>query len=194
MSTETLSQTIGAGAVIQFGGGNNFLILASTSAVDVTAVRLGAAGSRIVLKGALQGFSFKSEDGGGFDLLEVASAAAQNITFVVGDDDVSYPSTVNVAGTVNTVPAPATAVVDQAHATTINGQAALFPQNVSRKRITVFSSPANAANPFVYLRPAGGANNIGTISPGQFLEFDGTYGLDSFATAAGDLLYLFEES
>lgn len=193
MSTETLTQTIGAGATIEFGGGTNFLILASTSAVNIVAVKLGSANSRIVLNGALQGFSFQSAEGESFDLLQVTSAAAQNVTFVVGNDDVSYPSTVNIAGTVNTAALPAAAVTDTPPVVTVGSvQTALFPQNVSRRRITAQADPGNAGT--VFFRAHGGANNIGFIVAGQSWEFDATYAVDYFDTVANDKIYLLEES
>lgn len=193
MSTETLTQTIGVGATIEFGGGTNFLILTSTGPVDVTAIRLGSSSSRIVLRGALQGFNFKSEDGQGFDLLQVTSATAQNVTFVVGNDDVSYPSTVNVAGSVNTIPQPASAAIDQGPVVTVaNVQTALFPENVSRKRITAQADTNNVGT--VFFRVNGGTGkNVGFIAPGQSWEFDGTYAIDYFDASAGDKVYLFEE-
>lgn len=192
MTTETLSQTIGAGGTVQFGSGTNFLILASSSAVNIVAIRLGSAASRIILNGALQGFQFQSEDGGGFDLLEVTSAAAQSVTFVVGDDDVSYPSTVNIAGNVNSQSVPASAVSNLAPVVTAVGQAALFPQNVLRRRITVFSDPANVGA-VIFFRGSGLGNNLGFVTPGQSIEFDATYAIDYDATIANDKLYLLEE-
>lgn len=196
MSTETLTQTLVANTPVQFGAGTNFLVLGATAPLTIQAVQIGNSNKNRLFAGVLQGFSFKADDAGdGFDLLQVTSATAQTITLVVGDDDVSYPSTVNVAGSVQSVQVPAVAVADQAPVVTVaNAQTALFPQNVNRRRITVFSDPTNAANAVIYLLAHGGANHLGCIVPGQSLEFDATYGVDYFCAAAGDTLYLWEES
>lgn len=195
MSTETLSQQLAAGQTAQFGAGTNFLVLTSSAPLSIQAIQLGNSNKNREFSGVLQGFSFKADSADdGFDLLEVTSATAQSITLVVGNDDVAYPSTVTVAGEVQSLQVPAASVTDQAAQVTAAGQAALFPQNVARRRITVFSDPANNKNAAVYFRAAGKANNLGFIVPGQSVEFDGTYAVDYDAAAAGDTLYLLEES
>lgn len=194
MSTETLPQALQAGVTAQFGAGTNFLIFSSAAAVNVVAVQLGSSNKRIILNGCLEGFSYDGTNDGGFTLLEVTSAVDQpDFVIVVGDDKVSYPATVTVAGNVSTEELPAASLTDQAPVVTAVGQAALFPANASRRRITVFSDPKNANNQVIYLRAAGKANNLGCITPGQSVEVKGTYAVDYDAAAAGDSLYLMEE-
>lgn len=193
VSTETLPQALQAGIVAQFGAGTKLLILAASAPVNIVAIQIGSSNKRIVLSGAQQGFKYDGSQDGGFDLLQVTSAVDQaGFVIVVGDDDVSYPNAVQITGGSVTV-APATGVVDQAPVLTIAGQTALFAANGARKRITVFSDPANANNAVVYIRAAGKTNNLGFMTPGQSLEFDGTYAADVDAAVAGDSLYLFEE-
>ncbi len=195
MSTETLPQALKAGVTAQFGAGTNFLIFSSSAAVNAVAVQLGSSNKRIILNGCLEGFSYDGTNDGGFTLLEVTSAVDQpDFVIVVGDDKVSYPAAVTVSGDVSTVAKPAAALTDLAPVVTVAAaQTALFAANAARRRITVFSDPANA-NQAIYLRKAGGANDLGFVVPGQSVELDGTYGVDYYAAAAGDKLYLMEES
>ena len=195
MSTETLPQGLKADVVAQFGAGTKFLILTASAAVNVLAVQLGSSNKRIVLNGCQEGFTYDGSNDGGFDLLQVMSAVDQpGFVIVVGDDDVSYPNAVNITGgTVNSQEVPASTVADQVAVESMNGQKALFPVNLARRRITVFSDPTNAANTVIYLRAPGKANDLACIVPGQSLQFEGTYGLDCSAGAANDWLYLFEE-
>jgi hypothetical protein len=195
MSTETLPQALQAGVAAQFGAGTNFLIFSSAAAVNVVAVQLGSANKRIILNGCLEGFSYDGTNDGGFTLLEVTSAVDQpDFVIVVGDDKVSYPATVTVSGDVSTIDKPAETLTDTPAVVTAAGQAALFAANAARRRITIFSDPKNVANQVIYLRKTGGANNLGCITPGQSVQFDGTYGVDYDAAAAGDSLYVMEES
>lgn len=193
MSTENLTQSIGAGATVTFGAGTQFLVAASTANVDIKAVKIGDSSKNVVFKGVPAGFKYTAQkDSPGFDLLQVTSATAQNVTLAVGTDDVSFSNAVTVSGSVATQDTPATVITGATKVTAVTGGAALVAANLSRRRVTIFSDPANVAA-VVYIRVAGGAR-LGFLTPGQSLQFNGTYALDYEATAAADNLYIAEET
>lgn len=192
MSTETLTQAIGAGATVRFGAGTQFLVAAAASNIDIKAVKLGDSSQNKKFLGTPAGFKFTARDAG-FDYLEVTSAAAQNVTLTVGTDDVSFSNQVTVAGNVSTAELPASAIsTPGAKVTVVTAGAALVAANLARRRVTISSDPNNVAA-VIYVRVSGGAR-IDFVMPGTKIEFRGTYALDYEATAAGDTLYISEES
>lgn len=138
----------------------------------------------------------------GWENAVLGGVSGQFISYVYGDEVVApqditdiLSQIATISGNVVTQINPAATVADDAAVNpTLAGQHALFASNGGRRRITVFSDPANAGDATIYLRKGGGANDIGFIVPGVFIEFDGTYALDYRAPIGGDKLYLFEES
>lgn len=195
MSTETLTQTLQANIPAIFGAGTQFLVLSSSAPLKITATQIGNSNKSRVFSGVLEGFKFSADSlDDGFSTLTVLSTVAQNLTIVVGDDDVSYPSTVTVAGNVNTQELPAVALTDIAPVACPNAaQTAVVAQNVSRRRVTLSIDPAAVG--VVYARKSGGANNLLPMQPGMSYEFRGTYGLDvRNDTGAAVNVYPLEES
>jgi hypothetical protein len=139
------------------------------------------------------GFKFTADDAGdGFSILEVTSSVPQTFTIALGDDDVSFSNAVTVSGNVSTQDLPATAITGATKTTIVTAGAALVAANLARRRVTIFSDPANVGA-VVYIRVAGGAR-LGAITPGQLLQFNGTYALDYEDATAGDNLYIAEET
>ena len=195
MSTETLNQTLQANVPATFGAGTQFLILASSAPLTINATQIGNSNKSRVFSGVLQGFKFAADSSDdGFSTLTVLSAVAQNLTIVVGDDDVSYPSTVTVAGNVSSVILPAVALTDTAPVACANAaQTAVVPQNVGRRRVTLSVDPAAGAA--VYARKTAGTKNLLPMLPGMSYEFDGTYGIDvRNDSGAAVNVYVLEES
>lgn len=194
MSTENLTQAVAAGATVVFGAGTQFVVSQASAAIDIKAVKIGDSSKNVSFKNVPAGFKFTAaDDSPGFDLLQVTSATAQNVTLAVGTDDVSFSNAVTVTGNVLVQDSPASAMASTAPKVTAAATAALVAQNVSRRRITISSDPSNVANTVIYIRAQGG-NRIGFVVPGTSQQFVGTYALDYEAAAAGDTLYIAEES
>ena len=194
MSTETLTQEIAAGGTAVFGQGTQFLIVAASGPLTVTALQQGNSNSRRVFTGVVQGFRFKAPAGDGFDTLQVTSASAQTVTFAVGDDDVEFSSAVTVTNIPAVQVQPAAALTDSAPVSVAAGaQAAVVPANLNRRRVTLTPDPG--AGGTVYARATGGANDLIPLAPGQSYQFDGTYGVDvRNPTAAAVNIYRAEET
>jgi hypothetical protein len=196
VSTENLTQAIGAGATVQFGAGTQFLVAAAAAVITIKAVKLGDSSKNVLFTNVPAGFKYTAaDDSPGFDLLQVTSATAQNVTLAVGTDDVSFSNQVTVSGNVSTQDLPATAVAGSTKVTanTAGVGASLVAANLSRRRLTVSWDPATAGNTVIYVRVAGGAR-LGFLTPGQSLQFNGTYALDYEAAVAGDNLLIAEET
>lgn len=196
MSTETLTQAIGAGATVQFGAGTQFLIVTAAASVTVKAIKLGSSNKNRVFSNVPAGFKFTADSpDDGFDYLQVTSASAQNVTLAVGTDDVTYSNNVTVSGSVSTVETPAGTLTDAAPVVCNTGAAtAVVAQNLNRKRVTLSVDPAFAAGT-VYARKTGGTNNLLPLSPGMSYEFAGTYGIDvRNDTGTNATVYVMEEA
>lgn len=193
MSTKSYTQTIQAGGTAQFPAGSVFLILQATAALNIVATTLGNAAADTEFVGVGAGFKFKAAEGDSFSLLNVTSATAQNVTIVVGDDDVEFSNAVTVTGVALTQDQPSAALVDNPPVSCLaTTQAALIAGNPSRRRVTVSSPPTNTLT--VFLRKSGGANDLLPVAPGAVIEIRGTMALDYHnAGASAQTLYLFEE-
>jgi len=198
MSTEVLTQSIGAGATVEFGSGTQFLVVAASSPISIKAVSLGSANKNRVFTGIPAGFKFTADSpDDGFDLLYVTSAAAQNVTLAVGTDDVTYSNSVTVSGNVSTEELPSAALTDQAPVACPNAaQTNVVPVNTGRRRLLLTIDPTNTAAPgTLFFRAAGGANDLVPAQPGMSYPFNGTYGVDlRNASGAAVNVYRSEES
>jgi hypothetical protein len=193
MSTEVLTQTLTAGVKATFGSGLVFLIASATAPVNIVATQIGNSNKTRRFTGVPAGFKFTADDAGdGFSTLEVTSSVGQVFTIAVGDDDISFSNAVTVSGNVSTQDLPASAITGATKVTVVTAGAALVAANLARRRVTIFSDPANAGA-VVYVRVSGGAR-LGFLTPGQVLQFNGTYALDYEDATAGDNLYIAEES
>lgn len=194
MSARNYSQTLGAGETITLPAGRYFYVRTALTAIDV--VSEGNPGSPARFIGISAGAKFGPvSEGRGWKKLKVTSALAQSIEIVISDDgDFEISSSVTVAGSVLTSEAPASSVTDLPAVSRLNAtQGALIAANVTRKRITVTASSANAGICFV--RAVGGANNLAELAPGMSWQFKGTYALEvRNDTGAAANFYLFEEN
>jgi len=198
MSTEVLTQAIGAGATVQFGAGTQFLVVAAASAISIKAVSLGSSNKNRVFTGIPAGFKFTADTpDDGFDLLYVTSAAAQNVTLAVGTDDVTYSNSVTVSGNVSTEELAASALTDAAPVACPTGALTpVVPVNASRRRLLLTIDPTSVAAPgTLFWRAAGGANNLTPAQPGMSYPFNGTYGVSLENTSGASVnVYIQEES
>jgi len=198
VSSEVLTQALQAGVMATFPQGRIFNILsAAAGPLTLQAVQAGGTASKVrTFNNVPAGSKFTAKEGDGWTYLRVTSAVNQNVTIFVGDDDMSFNNAVTITGTAATEELPAAALSDLIPVLTVAAtQAALFPANAARRRITIFSKPTNAGDVGgLELRKAGGLNTLAYLTPGESLTFVGTYGVDYKATAGGDTIALCEES
>lgn len=198
MTSEVLTQSVVAGTPATFGSGRVFNLLQASNPVSITletkSTRGGQtnvrkftnipAGSKFTLRPGDQDWTF----------LRLSSAVNQSVTLFVGDDDMTFSNAVTVTGVAVVSINPSSTVADQAPINpTVTGQHTLIAANATRKRVTVYADPTNTAT--VYIRTAGGGNDLAFIQAGTYEEFDTLVGLDyRDPSAGGQKLYLFEES
>lgn len=181
MSTEVLTQAIGAGATVQFGAGSQFLVVQASAPISIKAVTLGSSNKNRVFTGIPAGFKFTADSpDDGFDLLYVTSSSAQSVTLAVGTDDVTYSNSVTVSGNVSTEELAAAALTDQAPVACPSGaQTAVAPVNGSRRRLLLTIDPTSLAAPgTLFFRCSSGSNDLVPAQPGMSYPFNGTYGVD----------------
>lgn len=198
MSSEVLTQAVGPAAPAAFGQGRIFnLLSAPGGAVSLVCDRRSPLGGQTQprnFKNVPAGTKYTADRGDEWTYLRLTSASIQQIVIFIGDEDVQFNNAVTVTGTAAVTVTPSTAITDTPAKVVAINQNVLFAANAARRRITVYSDPNNAANTKIFFRTAGGANNIGFITPGTYQEFDTVVGLDTFAAVGGDTLYLLEES
>jgi hypothetical protein len=198
MSTEVLSQTLGAGGKATFGSGTQFLVVTAANPISIVARSIGNSNKNRVFTNIPAGFKFTADDAlGGFDTLEVTSASAQVVTLAVGTDDVSYSNNVTISGTATTSELPAAVLANTAPVAAANAaQTVIVPANGARRRVTLTIDPASTAVPgTIFFRSAGGTQNLIPGQPGLSYPFAGTYGVD-FRNDSGAAVnvYIAEES
>ncbi len=199
MSSEVLNFSPGPGATAVGGQGRIWNLLSApggnvTITCDVRSFKGGQTQPR-VFKNVPPGTKFTAKDGESWTYLRIDSAVLQNISIFIGDEDLQFNNAVTVTGLAAVAVQPSSTITDTpATNPTVAGQHALFAANATRRRITVYSDPANAGDSVIFFRKGGGANNIGFIVPGTYEEFDTVAAVDYQCTNGGDKLYLFEES
>ena len=198
MSTEVLSQTLGAGGKGIFGSGSQFLIVQAANPITVVAKSIGNSNKNRVFSNVPAGFKFTADDPlDGFDTLEVTSASAQTVILAVGTDDVSYSNNVTISGTATTSELPASTLADNAPVACANAAATqVVPANGARRRVTLTVDPTSAmAVGTAFFRVHGGAQNLMPAQPGLSYPFAGTYGVDlRNDSGAAVTVYIVEES
>lgn len=99
-----------------------------------------------------------------------------------------------IAGSVSVIDAPTVAISDTAPVTVPDSvQTAVVPVSLTRRKVTL-TVDTNTAG-VVYLRSAGGANNLAEIQPGIMYPFATRAGIDAYQETGGDaIIYIFEES
>lgn len=183
MSTEVLTQQVGAGQTVTFGSGSQFLVVAAGANINVIARTLGSSNKNRTFTGIPAGFKFTADTpDDGFDLLFVTNPSGTpiSVTLSVGSDDVTYSNSVTVQGTVATAELAAGTLTDQAPVACATGaQTAVVAANVNRRRLLLTIDPTSAAAPgTLFFRSTAGANNLVPAQPGMSYPFNGTYGVD----------------
>jgi hypothetical protein len=184
---------------LERGPGNFLLFVSSLANVNVTLIYDGVRETFTGING-----SFIIRRVKPWQNLRIDGPIGTVVTYYYGTEDVDRDETdirqnvAVLAGVSATADQPANTVASTAPVVTAAGGAnhQLFPQNLARRRMTVFLDPNSPCT--VYLRTTGGANNIAYIQPGQYLQFTGFYGIDYsdtlLAAAGGNTFYLFEET
>jgi hypothetical protein len=136
----------------------------------------------------------------GWSQCQLWGTPASTITYFYGDEVVAPQDITDILSQIATI--SGNVVVQQAPSATIAALAplntalivngSLFAQTPGRRRITIFSDPANAG--VVYLVDPTGADKVGFIQPGTFIEFDTTSALNYTDPVGGNLIYFLQES
>lgn len=196
------TETIPANGIVKLGPANFIFILSVSSGsievdLDTIGVASGNPGTE-KFSGIVGGLQLSRVKRWGTGTL--TGTVGASVTFWYGYTDVREDNTIFsqqiaiIAGVTAVAISPAASVTDTVAVVTVTpAQTALFPANLARRRITVFSDPANVGA-VIYFRKSGGVNNVAFVVPGMSVEFDGTYGIDYQTATANDKLYLFEES
>jgi hypothetical protein len=199
VSSEVLTYTCGPGQTAVGSQGRIWNLLNApggpvTISADTRAVGGGQSPQRI-FKSVPPGTKFTAAAGEKWTYLRIDSIVLQTITIFIGDEDLQFNNAVTITGLAAVAMQPSSAISETAPINpTAAGQHALFAANAARRRITVYSDPANAGDATIFLRKAGGVNDIGFITPGTFQELDTLAGVDYRAPIGGDKLYIFEEA
>lgn len=197
MTSEVLTQSVTAGNVATFGRGRVFNILQASSPVNITLETKSTKGGQTQVRkftnipaGSKFSLRVGEED---WTFLRLTSSVNQSVTLFVGDDDMTFSNAVTVTGVAVVSINPSSTVADTASISTTTGQHSLFAANATRKRVTVYADPTNTAT--VFLRIAGGGNDIGFIQAGTYEEFETLVGYDyRDPSAGGQKLYITDES
>lgn len=194
MTTEVLAASLTAGQQYTFGQGRIWYVKSATSPITITAEQAGTGSKIRKFINVAAGFKFTADAGDGWTYLRVISALSQNVELVIGDDDVEVSNAVTVNGSVTTIESPATLVTDAAPVVCPTAAlTAIVPINGTRRRVSLSADALNTGT--VYVRTAGGANNLYPLAPGLSVEFDGTYAMSvRNDTGANATIYIFEES
>jgi hypothetical protein len=198
---DTRTEQIPATGVVNLGNANFLFVISATGAVSFKLKRQGLArgANQENYTGITAGLQVARTQR--WDFCDVTGTPGVTVTFIYGYTDIREDVTLFnqqiavISGVTAVATQPSATITDTAPISpTVAGQHALVPQNLARRRVTIFSDPANVGDTAIFLRKAGGANNLGFIVPGTYEEFDTTAGLDYQCTNGGDKLYIFEES
>lgn len=196
MALNQQSAQIPVSGTYRLPAANFFFLIAASANVAVT---LSVGGQTEIFQSAIAGLKLKRLKR--WDYIDIAAPAGTTINYLIGytavqaDDTDIQQALATIAGTVAVAALPSSTIADDAPISpTVAGQHVLFAANLGRRRITVWSDPANAGDATIFLRKTGGANDIGFITPGIFIEFDTIAGMDYRAPIGGDKLYLMEET
>ena len=177
MSAQKFTFSVGAGSVTRLPAGRYFMILAATSAIDVTAE--GNPGSPLRFIGIGAGTKFGPVgEGEGWRQLLISSAGAQNLEVVISDDGLfDLANTVTIAGVPNVSIQPASAIASPAADVITTGAALAVGANLSRKVITISSLSTGTGSVFIQATGAGAGRGI-ELQPGQSVALTNTSAFD----------------
>lgn len=181
MTSEVLSQAVGAGATITFGQGRIFNLLQAASPVTIVLETKNSSkpGQTRIRKfvNIPAGSKFTAKENEEWTFLKLTSAAAQNVTLFVGDDDMTFSNAVTVTGV---------AVVSVTPATTINSPVASIlagntldatgvPVNLARKWVTVYNLQASLGP--IRVSDSGATGRGEEVAPGTSKQWNNTSAL-----------------
>lgn len=200
MTSEVLTQAIGAGATVTFGQGRIFNLLSAPGGpVTVIAERktLTKAGQSQIRKfvNIPAGSKFTADKGDEWTFLRVTSATAQTIQLFVGDEDMQFNNAVTVTGVASVQVSPSS-VINSPAATPLGGNTTDgtgVPANAGRRRVTVYNLAASAGP--IRVSDTGATGRGFEVAPGGFAEVDTLSALGIRCdTAQGATWGYFEES
>jgi hypothetical protein len=198
MTSEVLTQTVGAGGTVTFGRGRIFNLLQAASPVTIVLEGKSVTGGQTAIRKFINipaGSKFTGKAGEEWTFLRLTSAAAQNVTMFVGDDDMSFNNAVTVTG-VAVVAITPSSIINSPVASVLGGNATDgtgVPANAGRKRVTVYNLQASLGA--IRVSDTGVTGRGPEIAPGTFAEFDTTAALGIRCdTANGATWGYFEES
>lgn len=194
-SVDSRTQVVDATGQIRLANANFFFMITATAAITVVFSRGGSSETYAAAQAGLQIGRVKP-----WDYAFITAAPGTSVTFFYGyanlrEDVTDFRQAIaTISGITPVSISPSATIADKPKVTTVAGQHALFAANVLRRRITVWSVPSNVGDTVIFFRTVAGANSIGFITAGLFIEFDTTAGLDYICTNGGDDLLLFEET
>lgn len=196
MALNQQTALIPASGTVRLSAGNFFFLITASGAV---AVILSSGGQTEPFTAAIAGLKLKRLKK--WDYIDITGAPGVTVSYLIGysaiqaDDTDIQQALATIAGTVAVVAQPSSVINDTAPINpTAAGQHNLFGVGLTRRRVTIYSDPANVGDATIFFRTIGGANDIGFITPGTFQEFDTTQGLDYRAPNGGDKLYIMGEA
>jgi len=198
MTSEVLTQAVGAGATVTFGRGRIFNLLQAASPVTIVLEGKSVQGGQTAIRKFVSipaGSKFTAPRGEEWTFLRLTSAAAQNVTLFVGDDDMTFNNAVTVTGVAVVAITPSSSInaPAQSNINAATSDTTTITANLSRKRITVGNL---STSPNSIRVSADGVTNKGLeLQPGTFAEIDTTAALGIRNDGAGACTwYFFEES
>lgn len=198
---DTRTEIVPASGVVNLGNANFLFVISASASVQFRLKRVGLArgANQENYSGITAGLLVARTQR--WDFCDLIGTPGVTVTFMYGytdirEDDTRFNQQIAVISGVTAVALqPSSTITDTAPISpTVAGQHALVPQNLARRRVTIFSDPANVGDTAIFLRKGGGANNLGFVVPGTYEEFDTTAAIDYQCTNGGDKLYIFEES
>lgn len=198
MTSEVLTQAVGAGATVTFGRGRIFNLLQASSPVTINLEGKSVQGGQTSIRKFVNipaGSKFTAKAGEEWTFLRLTSAAPQNVTLFVGDDDMSFNNAVTVSGVAVVAITPSSSInspiATALAANTTDGTG--VPANLARKRVTIYNLQASLGP--IRVSDTGVTGRGPEIAPGTDQEFDTTAALGIRCdTANGATWGYFEES
>lgn len=199
MTSEVLPQTLQAGVIATFGRGRIFNLLQASSPITITLEGKSPQGGQTAIRKFVNipaGSKFTAKAGEEWTFLRVLSAANQNITLFVGDDDMTFNNAVTVTGV---------AVVSISPSATVNSPVATalaanttdptgVPANLARRSVRVYNL-SNGAGGTIRVSDTGVTGRGMEIAAGTNEKIDTTSALFIRCdTATGATWGYFEET
>jgi hypothetical protein len=188
MTTEVLTQAVGAGGTAIFSRGSHFYLQTATTAVNVVATRQGGASAIEKFTGVTSGFKATLDYVA--DFWTVTSAAAQSVTVAVGDGDVTFAGAVSLTGTTYAFATTTIAGVSSADISVAAGATSALAGAVNQKRVTVGVPSTQTGSLRIRWGGLGGTSGI-EIQPGTFVTLNVNMGTELYNPNAVAVTYYY---